>query len=168
LRSRAFSRRRVDTARDSRSNEVIRYDKTGPRLGAWRLGRCIELGRGRRAPAKSGYTVYAPPNPLRSLSSDAATIATFVKAIPGPVILVGHSYGGAVISVASPSDPNVKALVFVDAFAPDAGESPLSLLAAYPSPPKDFFSPIPFGTGGDADVYITSRYRPVRLHQSRP
>ena len=71
---------------------------------------------------KSGYTVYAPPNPLRGLASDAATIATFVKSIQGPVILVGHSYGGAVISVAAPSDPNVKALVYVDAFAPDEGE----------------------------------------------
>jgi pimeloyl-ACP methyl ester carboxylesterase len=106
----------------------------------------------------AGYTVYAPPNPLRGLASDAASIATFVKAIPGPVILVGHSYGGAVISVASPSAPNVKALVYVDAFAPDAGESPLSLLAAYPPPPKDFFVPVPFTTGGDADVYLSPKY----------
>jgi pimeloyl-ACP methyl ester carboxylesterase len=72
---------------------------------------------------KSGYTVCAPPNPLGGLASDAATIATFVKSIAGPVILVGHSYGGAVISIAAPSDSNVKALVYVDAFAPDEGES---------------------------------------------
>src|SRR5450631_4726541 len=78
----------------------------------------------------AGYTVYAPPNPLRGLASDAATIATFVKAIPGPVILVGHSYGGAVISVASPSGPYVAALVYIDAFAPDEGESCLSILAS--------------------------------------
>jgi pimeloyl-ACP methyl ester carboxylesterase len=107
---------------------------------------------------KTGYTVYAPPNQLRSLVSDAATIATFVKALPGPVILVGHSYGGAVISVASADAANVKALVYVDAFVPEAGESPLGLLAAYPPPPQDFFSPIPFGTGGDADVYIAQKY----------
>lgn len=106
----------------------------------------------------AGYPVYAPPNPLRGLASDAATIATFVKSIPGPVILVGHSYGGAVISAASPSDPNVKALVYVDAFAPDEGESPLSLLSAYPAPPKDFFNPVPFATGGDADIYINPKY----------
>jgi pimeloyl-ACP methyl ester carboxylesterase len=93
---------------------------------------------------KSGYTVYAPPNPLRGLASDAATIATFVKSIAGPVILVGHSYGGAVISVAARSDSNVKALVYVDAFAPDEGESQLSLLSSYPPPPKDFFTAIPF------------------------
>jgi pimeloyl-ACP methyl ester carboxylesterase len=107
---------------------------------------------------KSGYTVYAPPNPLRGLVSDAATIATFVKSIAGPVILVGHSYGGAVISVAAPSDQNVKALVYVDAFAPDEGESPLSLLASYPPPPKDFFTAVPFVAGGDADVYLAQKY----------
>jgi pimeloyl-ACP methyl ester carboxylesterase len=107
---------------------------------------------------KSGYTVYAPPNPLRGLASDAATIATFVKSISGPVILVGHSYGGAVISVAAPSDSNVKALVYVDAFAPDEGESPLSLLSSYPPPPKDFFTAIPFASGGDADVYLAQKY----------
>ena len=101
---------------------------------------------------KSGYTVYAPPNPLRGLASDAATIATFVKSIAGPVILVGHSFGGAVISVAARSDSNVKALVYVDAFAPDEGESQLSLFSSYPPPPKDFFTPVPFAAGGDADV----------------
>jgi pimeloyl-ACP methyl ester carboxylesterase len=92
------------------------------------------------------------------LASDAATIATFLKSIPGPVILVGHSYGGAVASVASPNAPNVKALVYIDAFAPDEGESPLSLLAPYPAPPKDFFNAVPFASGGDADVYIAQKY----------
>jgi len=109
---------------------------------------------------KAGFTVFAPPNTLRSLVSDAAVIATFVKTIPGPVILVGHSYGGAVISVASPSDPNVKALVYVDGFAPDAGDSCLSLLAGGPPPPADLFVPIPFATatGGDADLYFNPKY----------
>ncbi|HMD02647.1 MAG TPA: alpha/beta hydrolase [Candidatus Baltobacteraceae bacterium] len=105
----------------------------------------------------AGYTVYAPPNPLRSLAADAASIGAFVKAIPGPVILVGHSYGGAVISVASPSTPNVKALVYVDAFAPDAGESCLSILASSPPPPPDLFSPVPLATG-DVDLYFTPKY----------
>jgi pimeloyl-ACP methyl ester carboxylesterase len=106
---------------------------------------------------KAGYTVYAPPNELRSLTSDARVVSTFLKTIKGPVILVGHSYGGAVISVASVGNPNVKALVYVDAFAPDAGESPGSLLAAYPAPPKDFFTAVPFGSG-DVDLYITQKY----------
>jgi pimeloyl-ACP methyl ester carboxylesterase len=105
----------------------------------------------------AGYTVYAPPNPLRGLASDAATIAAFVKSIPGPVILVGHSYGGAVISVASPSNPNVRALVYIDAFAPDEGESCLSILASSPPPPDDLFTPVPFAAGGDADVYFTPK-----------
>jgi pimeloyl-ACP methyl ester carboxylesterase len=106
----------------------------------------------------AGYTVYAPPNPLRGLASDAATIAAFVKSIPGPVILVGHSYGGAVISVASPSNSNVKALVYVDAFALDAGESCLSILSSSPPPPADLFTPVPFPSGGDADLYFTPKY----------
>jgi pimeloyl-ACP methyl ester carboxylesterase len=63
-----------------------------------------------------------------------------------------------VISVASPSSPNVLALVYIDAFAPDEGESPLSLLAAYPAPPADFFTTVPLATGGDADVYINHKY----------
>jgi pimeloyl-ACP methyl ester carboxylesterase len=107
---------------------------------------------------KAGFTVYAPPNTLRSLSSDAAVIATFVKSIPGAVVLVGHSYGGSVISVASATSPNVKALVYVDAFVPAAGESPQSLLSAYPAPPKDFLVPIPFATGDGADLYIAQKY----------
>ena len=106
----------------------------------------------------AGYTVYAPPNPLRGLASDGATIATFIKSISGPVILVGHSYGGAVISVASAINSNVDALVYVDAFAPDAGESCLSILASSPPPPPDLFTPVPFGMDGDADLYFTPKY----------
>jgi pimeloyl-ACP methyl ester carboxylesterase len=106
---------------------------------------------------KAGYTAYALPNELRSLASDAKVISTFLNTLDGPVILAGHSYGGAVISVAAVGNPNVKALAYVDAFAPDAGESPGSLLAPYPAPPKDFFTAVPFG-GSDADVYITQKY----------
>ena len=79
---------------------------------------------------KDGYTVRALPNTLRGLSADAAVISTYLKSIAGPVVLAGHSYGGSVISVASANAPNVKALVFVDAFARDAGESVQSELAA--------------------------------------
>jgi pimeloyl-ACP methyl ester carboxylesterase len=109
---------------------------------------------------KAGFTVYAPPNPLRGLASDAASLEAFLKTIPGPVILVGHSYGGAVTSVASANDANVKALVFVDAFVPDGGESCLSLLAGGPPPPKDLFTPVSFATAtvGDTDLYLTRKY----------
>jgi pimeloyl-ACP methyl ester carboxylesterase len=67
--------------------------------------------------------VLAPPNPLRGLAHDAEYIASFVNQIEGPVLLVGHSYGGAVISVAGASTPNAVGLVYVAAFALDEGES---------------------------------------------
>jgi pimeloyl-ACP methyl ester carboxylesterase len=104
-----------------------------------------------------GYHVYAPPNPLRSLATDAASIADFLKGIPGPVILVGHSYGGAVISVASASAGNVQALVYIDAFVPDAGDSCLELLGRYPAPPSDLFTPVQLGSG-DTDLYFSPKY----------
>ena len=67
--------------------------------------------------------VLAPPNPLRGLAHDAEYIASFVNQIDGPVLLVGHSYGGAVISVAGASTPSAVGLVYVAAFALDEGES---------------------------------------------
>jgi len=70
-----------------------------------------------------GYTVIAPPNPLRGVTADSAYIASLLNQIDGPVLLVGHSYGGAVISNAATSAPNVTGLVFVAAFAPDVGEN---------------------------------------------
>lgn len=70
-----------------------------------------------------GIAVTAPANPLRSVSGDAAYIASVVNQILGPVLLVGHSYGGVVISNASPQTPNVVGLVYVCAFIPDEGET---------------------------------------------
>ena len=70
-----------------------------------------------------GISVTAPANPLRSVSGDAAYIASVVNQIPGPVLLVGHSYGGVVISNAAPQAANVVGLVYVCAFIPDEGES---------------------------------------------
>jgi pimeloyl-ACP methyl ester carboxylesterase len=78
------------------------------------------------------YKVVAAPNPLRGVSSDAAYISSFLKTIDGPVILVGHSYGGVVITNAASGDPSVKALVYVGAFAPDTGESVATLLRRFP------------------------------------
>ena len=65
----------------------------------------------------------APPNPLRGLTSDSAYLASYLKTVSGAIVLVGHSYGGAVITNAATGNPNVKALVYVDAFAPAAGET---------------------------------------------
>jgi pimeloyl-ACP methyl ester carboxylesterase len=70
-----------------------------------------------------GHTVVAPPNPLRGVTFDAAYIASFVNQIEGPVLLVAHSYGGAVITNAGSDTPNVVGLVYVAAFVPDAGET---------------------------------------------
>jgi pimeloyl-ACP methyl ester carboxylesterase len=77
---------------------------------------------------KDGYTVTAVQNPLTSLADDAATTRRVIEAQKGPVVLVGHSYGGAVITVAAAGITNVKALVYIAAFAPDAGDSLGSLL----------------------------------------
>jgi pimeloyl-ACP methyl ester carboxylesterase len=78
---------------------------------------------------EQGYTVLAPPNELRGLSSDAAYIASFLaQRTSGPVVLVGHSYGGAVITNAGAQGGDVKALVYVDAFIPDEGETVVGIL----------------------------------------
>jgi pimeloyl-ACP methyl ester carboxylesterase len=81
---------------------------------------------------QEGYTVDAPPNPLRGLASDSAYLASYLKTISGPVVLVGHSYGGAVITNAATGNPNVKGLVYIDAFEPAAGESLQQLTFAQP------------------------------------
>jgi pimeloyl-ACP methyl ester carboxylesterase len=70
-----------------------------------------------------GVRVTAPPNPLRGISVDAAYIASLLDQIPGPVLAVGHSYGGAVITNAASNAENVVGLVYVAAFAPDEGET---------------------------------------------
>ena len=112
---------------------------------------------------QQGYTVYAPANPLRGLTSDSAYIANFLQSISGPIILVGHSYGGAVITNAATGNPNVKALVYIDAFAPDQGES-LASLSSVPPPlgqspsclsgdPTTVFNFVPLN-GGDFDLYV--------------
>ncbi|MFB4315934.1 alpha/beta fold hydrolase [Actinomadura sp. 21ATH] len=74
-----------------------------------------------------GYDVAAVANPLRSLSGDAAYLRTYLESVTGPVVLVGHSYGGAVITNAATGNSSVKALVYVNAFAPDEGETATAL-----------------------------------------
>jgi pimeloyl-ACP methyl ester carboxylesterase len=79
--------------------------------------------------------VLAPANPLRGLAHDAEYIASFVNQIDGPVLLVGHSYGGAVISVAGASTPNAVGLVYVAAFALDEGEAFSEIYAQFGDTP---------------------------------
>ncbi len=80
-----------------------------------------------------GFHVMAIQNPLTSFHEDVATTRRAIEAQSGLVVLVGHGYGGAVITAAAVGAPNVKALVYVAAFAPDAGEHLQALLMAYPS-----------------------------------
>ncbi|MEU6781228.1 alpha/beta hydrolase [Nonomuraea angiospora] len=106
----------------------------------------------------AGYPVIAPANPLRDLAGDAAYLSSIVSTIDGPVILVGHSYGGAVISNAAIGHPNVKALVFVAAFAPEEAESALDLTGKFPGSrlPTSLITrqyPLP-GGGTGTDAYI--------------
>jgi pimeloyl-ACP methyl ester carboxylesterase len=113
---------------------------------------------------KDGYTVLNEPNPLRGLSSDAAYLDAFIdQRTTGPVILVGHSYGGAVITNIH-HEPRVKALVYVDAFAPQKGQSVLALTASVPGAPDpsvifDQVS-IPGAPKGDVDIYFKSSLFP--------
>src|SRR5918996_2905792 len=91
-----------------------------------------------------GFTVVAPPNTLRGPSQDAPYLASYLQTIPGPIVLVAHSYGGFVITNAATGNPNVEALVYIDAFIPDEGENALDLLAGRGSC-VDFpaFNPVP-------------------------
>jgi pimeloyl-ACP methyl ester carboxylesterase len=82
---------------------------------------------------KEGYNVTAVQNPLTSFADDVVTTRRVIDAQPGPVVLVGHSYGGAVITAAGRGASNVKALVYVAAFAPDTGDNLQALLQKYPS-----------------------------------
>jgi pimeloyl-ACP methyl ester carboxylesterase len=82
---------------------------------------------------EEGFHVVAIQNPLTSLREDVATTRRAIEAQPGPVVLVGHDYGGAVITAAAIGARNVRALVYVAAFAPDAGEHLQALLIAHPS-----------------------------------
>ena len=108
---------------------------------------------------KAGYPVIAPANPLRGLTSDSDYIRSVLQTITGPIVLVGHSYGGAVISNAARGVSNVKALVFVAAFAPDTGESLAGLVEKNPgskiTPDALDTRPYPLPDGSEgADLYI--------------
>lgn len=114
----------------------------------------------------SGYPVVAPPNPLRSLLTDADSVARVVGAIDGPVVLVGHSYGGAVITQASAGLSNVKALVYLAAFGLDVGESCVSAQEPFPAPLLATENqPTPYdavGSPGGPEVYVKKeRFREV-------
>ncbi|MDG9672504.1 alpha/beta hydrolase [Micromonospora sp. DH14] len=81
---------------------------------------------------RDGYRVLAPANPLRSVAADSAYLTSILATLDGPIVLVAHSYGGVVITNAAVGNPNVKALVYVAAFAPDRGETVQGLQLKFP------------------------------------
>jgi pimeloyl-ACP methyl ester carboxylesterase len=145
------------------SSHVFRWDGgTKPTIvlehGAW--ADASSWGKVIRQLQGDGFTVDAPPNPLRGVTYDSTYLSDFLSTISGPIVLVGHSYGGFVTTNAATGNPNVKALVYVDAFIPDQGNTLLSLLANSGSclggNPADVFNfaPYPGAPQGDVDTYI--------------
>jgi pimeloyl-ACP methyl ester carboxylesterase len=102
-----------------------------------------------------GYPVVAVANPLRGVKTDAAYVSAVIDNIPGPVVLVGHSYGGSVITNAVASNKNIKALVFVSAFAPETGETASELSGRFPGSTlgPTLAPPVVLPDGGK-DLYI--------------
>ena len=111
-----------------------------------------------------GFPVVVPDNPLRSLAGDAAAIRGVLDQINGPIVLVGHSYGGSVITNAALGDSQVRALVYIAAFAPDTAESVLQLgLHDLGSPIALSLVPVPFlgPDGPGIDLYINPLLYPT-------
>jgi pimeloyl-ACP methyl ester carboxylesterase len=114
-----------------------------------------------------GVQVTAPANPLRGISIDSAYIASLLDQIPGPVIAVGHSYGGAVISNAAAKANNVVGLVYVAAFAPDEGER----LIDVESDSKDsvlntVLVPLQYPTGEGSETAVEFAIDPEKFHDA--
>lgn len=104
---------------------------------------------------RDGYPVIAAANPLRGVKSDAEHVSSILASIDKPVVLVGHSYGGAVISGAAHGHKHVKALVYVAAFAPDRGEAAGALAGKFPGGSLgEALAPRVKLSGGGVDLYI--------------
>jgi len=103
-----------------------------------------------------GNRVVAAANPLRGLAADAAAVSDLVRTIEGPVVLVAHSYGGAVISNVDADAGEIAGLVYVNGFAPDAGENCFQLAAMFPGSMlgEETARPVP-RSDGTTDLYIT-------------
>ncbi len=108
----------------------------------------------------AGYDVRAIANPVENLTTDSEYVADFLESLKGPVVLVGHSYGGSVITNAAAGNRSVKALVYVDAAAPDVGETNGSLSGAGSvlsrRPDHELFDTLPYpgAPHGAADLYL--------------
>jgi pimeloyl-ACP methyl ester carboxylesterase len=116
-----------------------------------------------------GYPVVAAANPLRSLKGDSDYVAALLKSIKGPIVLVGHSYGGAVITNAATGNSNVKALVYVAGFAPEAGETALALSNRLPGSTlgPTLAPPVALPNGGN-ELYIQPDKFPAQFAADVP
>ena len=112
--------------------------------------------------SSDGYKIAAVANPLRGVKSDAAYLSSVISSMPGPLVLVGHSYGGSVISGVSDPEAKVRALVYVSGLAPDVGESASMILAHFPGSTLGpaLAPPVPLVEGGK-DLYIL----PAKFHE---
>jgi pimeloyl-ACP methyl ester carboxylesterase len=117
-----------------------------------------------------GFTVFAPPNLLRGVAGDAAYISSFIgQRTTGPVVLVGHSYGGFVITNAGTGGGDVRALVYIDAFAPAIGETTFQILGGsgsaldVPDPTTVLdLAGYPGGPEGDVEAFL----KPSTVHEA--
>jgi pimeloyl-ACP methyl ester carboxylesterase len=105
----------------------------------------------------SGHDVVAAANPLRGLAADAQSVSDVVRSIEGPVVLVAHSYGGAVITNVDPDAGEIAGLVYVNGFAPEPGESCFGLAAMFPGSMlgEETARPVP-RSDGTTDLYIAT------------
>ena len=121
---------------------------------------------------REGHTVYAPPNPLRGLTSDAAYVRSFLETLEGPVVLVGHSYGGAVITGAATGLAQVTALVYIAAFALEEGESAGEASGLGGEAPDvlgiTVIRPFPDAGEGNGDAYLNPEVFPQVFCQDLP
>src|SRR4051794_19891173 len=124
---------------------------------------------------REGFTVDVVPNPLRGVASDSQYLRDYLAAVPGPIVLVGHSYGGMVITSAATGNPNVQALVYVDAFIPQQGDTVQQLAAAQPGSGLDPNTainavPLPDAAGNvvDTDLYIKPALFPALFADGVP
>ena len=110
----------------------------------------------------TGHRVIAAANPLRDLAADAASVADLVRSVDGPVVLVAHSYGGAVISNVPLDAGEITGLVYVNGFAPDPGDSCFSLAGMFPGSQlgEETLQPVP-RSDGTTDLYIVQE----RFHE---
>ena len=112
---------------------------------------------------RDGYVVRAIDNPLRGLTNDALEVKDFLSTIKGPIVLVAHSYGGSVITNAAAGNHNVKALVYVDAAAPNVGETTGQLsgaTSALNANPATLFDDVPFAgaPAGQTQLYLKEKF----------